>query len=109
MGNASVALYDEVASVYYNPGALGQLTDYGVHFTHSLWLADITYDYAAAFLQAGSFGNLFFNLIFFKKIRKSASPPAPACILILRVSSSSSIIAGRITAGWKTRSGLVWG
>jgi len=62
MGNASVALYDEIASAYYNPGALGQLTGYGVHFTHSLWLADITYDYAAAFLQAGSFGNLFFSL-----------------------------------------------
>src|SRR5574341_1258480 len=57
MGNASVALYDEVAAAYYNPGALGQLSGYGVHFTHSLWLADITYDYAAAFLQAGSFGN----------------------------------------------------
>ena len=62
MGNASVALYDEVASVYYNPGAMGQLKEYGVHFTHSLWLADIKYDYAAAFIPAGSFGNLFFSL-----------------------------------------------
>jgi hypothetical protein len=62
MGNAGVALYDDVVSAYYNPGALGQLNGYGVHFTHSLWLADITYDYAAAFLQAGSFGNLFFSL-----------------------------------------------
>jgi hypothetical protein len=62
MGNASVALYDEVASVFYNPGALGQLSGYGVHFTHSLWLADITYDYAAAMLQAGNLGNLFFSL-----------------------------------------------
>jgi hypothetical protein len=62
MGNAGVALYDEVASAFYNPGALGQLSGYGVHFTHSLWLADITYDYAAAFIQAGGFGNLFFSL-----------------------------------------------
>lgn len=62
MGNASVALYDEVASAYYNPGALGQLSGYGVHFTHSLWLADIQYDYAAAFIPAGNFGNLFFSL-----------------------------------------------
>lgn len=62
MGNASVALFDEVASAYYNPGALGQLSGYGVHFTHSLWLADIKYDYAAAFIPAGSFGNLFFSL-----------------------------------------------
>lgn len=62
MGNAGVALYDEVASVYYNPGAMGQLNVYGVHFTHNLWLADIKYDYAAAFIPAGSFGNLFFSL-----------------------------------------------
>jgi hypothetical protein len=62
MGNAGVALYDEVASVYYNPGAMGQLSEYGIHFTHSLWLADIKYDYAAAFIPAGSFGNLFFSL-----------------------------------------------
>lgn len=62
MGNASVALYDEVASVYYNPGAMRQLNEYGVHFTHSLWLADIKYDYAAAFIPAGGFGNLFFSL-----------------------------------------------
>jgi hypothetical protein len=62
MGNASVALYDEVAAAYYNPGALGQLSGYGAHFTHSLWLADITYDYAAAFVSAGNLGNLFFSL-----------------------------------------------
>ncbi len=62
MGNAGVALYDDVVSAYYNPGALGHFNGYGVYFTHNLWLADITYDYAAAHLHAGGFGNLFFSL-----------------------------------------------
>jgi len=62
MGNAGVAMYDEIVSAYYNPAAIGQQTGYGVQFTHSLWLADIRYDYAAAALQAGSLGNLFLSV-----------------------------------------------
>ncbi len=59
MGNAGVASYDEIAAAYYNPGAIGRLRGYGLQFTHSLWLADITYDYVAASIQMGSIGNLF--------------------------------------------------
>ncbi len=62
MGNASVALYDEIVAAYYNPGAIGMLQGYGAQFTHSLWLADITYDYAAAFSQIGSLGNLYLSV-----------------------------------------------
>ncbi|MDZ7288540.1 MAG: PorV/PorQ family protein [candidate division KSB1 bacterium] len=62
MGNAGVAMSDEVASAYYNPAAIGQLSGYGAQFTHSLWLADISYDYAAAFIHAGNFGNLFLSV-----------------------------------------------
>lgn len=59
MGNAGVASYDEIAAAYYNPGAIGRLQGYGLQFTHSLWLADIAYDYVAASIQMGSIGNLF--------------------------------------------------
>lgn len=59
MGNAGVASYDEIAAAYYNPGAIGRLRGYGLQFTHSLWLADITYDYVAASIQMGSIGNMF--------------------------------------------------
>jgi len=62
MGNAGVASYDEIAAAYYNPGAIGRLQGYGVQLTHSIWLADITYDYVAALLQIGNWGNLLFNV-----------------------------------------------
>ncbi len=58
MGNAGVALYDGIQSVYYNPAALGSLTKSAVQFTHSDWYAGIAYDYAAGALTVG-FGNLF--------------------------------------------------
>jgi long-subunit fatty acid transport protein len=59
MGNAGVALYDGIQSVYYNPAALGELTQSAVQFTHSDWYAGITYDYAAGALKVGGLGNLF--------------------------------------------------
>ena len=58
MGNAGVTLYGEIQSAYYNPAAMGYLTQNGVQFTHSTWLADITYDYAAIALSLGEFGTL---------------------------------------------------
>lgn len=63
MGNAGVASHDEIAAAYFNPGAIGRLQGYGAQFTHSLWLADITYDYIAANVQMGTMGNLLLNVI----------------------------------------------
>ncbi|HQG45312.1 MAG TPA: PorV/PorQ family protein [bacterium] len=61
MGNAGVAATEELLAAYYNPGAIGSFKGYGVQFTHSLWLADITYDYAAAVVAMGSYGNLYLS------------------------------------------------
>ncbi len=61
MGNAAVASTEELLSAYYNPGAIGSFKGYGVQFTHSLWLADITYDYFAATVQMGAVGNLYLS------------------------------------------------
>ncbi len=47
MGNAGVALADGIQAVFYNPAAIGNLDRYHLQFTHSEWLADISYDYAA--------------------------------------------------------------
>ncbi len=58
MGNAGVTAYGEIQAVYYNPAAAGYLQQHGVQFTHSSWLADISYDFAAVALNLGSFGNL---------------------------------------------------
>jgi hypothetical protein len=62
MGNAGVTNYEELQSAYYNPAAIGHFTGTGVQFTHSAWLADITYDYACAGLSLGEFGNLFLTV-----------------------------------------------
>jgi hypothetical protein len=48
MGNAGVALNEGIASVYYNPAALGALTGFAAQFTHSALFAGISYDYVAA-------------------------------------------------------------
>jgi long-subunit fatty acid transport protein len=62
MGNAAVAAQDEIAAAWYNPAAIGRLRGYGVQFTHSLWLADITYDYASAMISVENIGNLLVNV-----------------------------------------------
>lgn len=61
MGNAGVASTEEIVAAYYNPGAIGRLKGYGAQFTHSLWLADIKYDYFAAALSMGTVGNLYLS------------------------------------------------
>ncbi|MDZ7267743.1 MAG: PorV/PorQ family protein [candidate division KSB1 bacterium] len=58
MGNAGVTSADEILSAYYNPAALGHHSGYGAQFTHSAWLADISYNHAAAALQTGELGSL---------------------------------------------------
>ncbi len=59
LGNAGVALHDDIQAAYYNPGAIGYLDQTTVQFTHSFWFADISYDYAALAVPAGSWGTFF--------------------------------------------------
>jgi long-subunit fatty acid transport protein len=59
MGNAGVAVYDGIQSIYYNPAALGPLGKYEVQFTHSVWFADIVYDYAALVVPLAGWGSVF--------------------------------------------------
>jgi long-subunit fatty acid transport protein len=59
MGNAGVALGDGIQSVYYNPGGLGGFLGFEAGFTHSEWLAGISYDYAAAVLPVAGIGDFF--------------------------------------------------
>ena len=56
MGNAGVSLYDGLDAAYYNPAAIGRVDQISLVFSHSLWLADITYDYVAMALPLGNFG-----------------------------------------------------
>ncbi len=58
MGNAGVTLFDEVTSAYYNPGALGRMPSSDLQFTHSPWLAGITYNHVSAGIRLGSANTL---------------------------------------------------
>lgn len=59
MGNAGATVYNEIEAAYYNPAAIGHFKGNGVQFTHSPWIADITYDFAAMALDLGEVGNLY--------------------------------------------------
>ncbi len=59
MGNAGAASRAGLQSVYYNPAGIGLLSSYGVEFTHSDWLAGISYQYAAVAVPVGRFGSLY--------------------------------------------------
>jgi hypothetical protein len=58
MGNAGVTTFGEIQAAYFNPGALGHLDESGVQFTHSQWLAGISYNYAAAGVRIGAANTL---------------------------------------------------
>lgn len=58
MGNAGVTTFDEVSASYFNPAALGRMEQSAAQFTHSEWLADISYRYAVAGIQLGGAGAL---------------------------------------------------
>ncbi len=48
IGNAGASLGGEVTSMFYNPASLGRISGSDVQFTFNKWLADISYNYAAA-------------------------------------------------------------
>jgi hypothetical protein len=56
MGNAGVALARGLDGVYYNPAAIAGADRVAVSFSHSEWLAGISYDYAAAAIPIGEGG-----------------------------------------------------
>ncbi len=58
MGNAGVAVGGGIQAVYYNPGALGLVSSTSFQFSHGVWFADIRYEYAAAAVALGDWGNL---------------------------------------------------
>jgi opacity protein-like surface antigen len=59
MGGAYSALGGDIYSVYWNPAGLASIkTNTEIAFNHAEWLADISYDFAAAALNMGEFGVL---------------------------------------------------
>ena len=62
MGNAGVTLYNEPQAAYYNPGSMGFIQGSAVQFTHSVWLADIAYDYGVLMFNVDGVGNVFVSI-----------------------------------------------
>lgn len=59
MGNAGVAIADDIDAVYFNPATIGNLERKSISFMHSSWLAGISLDYGAGVLPLGHLGNAF--------------------------------------------------
>lgn len=63
MGGAYTAISNDIYSVYWNPAGIANSPGNGeVAFNHAEWLADISYDFAAASINFTDFGTLFFSM-----------------------------------------------
>lgn len=63
MGGAYSAISDDIYSVYWNPAGIAKSKGNGqAAFNHASWLADVSYDFAAASLNLRDFGTLFMTL-----------------------------------------------
>lgn len=58
MGGAFVAVANDISSLYWNPAGLARVNRGEATFSHTDWILDVNYDYAAVGLSLGSFGAL---------------------------------------------------
>lgn len=66
MGGAYTALANDINTIYWNPAGLALVGGSGeATFNHAEWLADTNYDFAAASLNAGSFGSIGVQVVAF--------------------------------------------
>lgn len=54
MGNAGVSLLGEASAAFYNPASVGHMKGSDAQFTYGKWLADISYNFAAASVRLGT-------------------------------------------------------
>lgn len=57
-GSAYSAISDDASSLYWNPAGAARLPQTEVIFSHMNWIADLGFDYAAAVVPVGPFGNV---------------------------------------------------
>ncbi|MEW6509847.1 MAG: PorV/PorQ family protein [Bacteroidota bacterium] len=57
MGGAFVAVADDWSSLYWNPAGIASLGN-GVMFDHTIWFADLAYNYVGATVSLGDLGTL---------------------------------------------------
>lgn len=61
MGSAFVGVVNDVSSIYWNPAGLTKAEGVNVLFDHTMWIADIKYNYLAASYNLGDLGVLGFS------------------------------------------------
>jgi hypothetical protein len=61
MGSAFVGVVNDVSSIYWNPAGLTKTQGVNVTFDHTLWIADIKYNYLAASYNLGDLGTIGFS------------------------------------------------
>jgi hypothetical protein len=64
MGGSFVSVADDISSMYWNPAGVARLTGPQALFTHSRWIADVNFNYAAFALPLGNMGTLGANATF---------------------------------------------
>jgi len=63
MGGTYVGISDDIYAIYYNPAGIAVNEGNGqAAFSHTQWLADVSYDFAAASLNVESLGTLFLSV-----------------------------------------------
>ncbi|RLD16621.1 hypothetical protein DRI50_01385 [candidate division KSB1 bacterium] len=58
MGGAFTASSDDIALIHWNPAGLARLSSSAAMFTHTQWIAETKYDYAAVALKLYSIGTM---------------------------------------------------
>jgi opacity protein-like surface antigen len=58
MGSAFVAVADDITSMYWNPAGIARLSHAEAVFSHTRWIADISYQYAGVAVPLSNFGTL---------------------------------------------------
>jgi hypothetical protein len=61
MGSAFVGVVNDVSSIYWNPAGLTKTQGINIAFDHTLWIADIKYNYLAASYNLGGLGTIGFS------------------------------------------------
>ena len=64
MGGAFVAVANDVTSMYWNPAGVSRVPGTQAMFSHTQWLADVSFNYAAFALPLGNIGTIGVNATF---------------------------------------------
>ena len=78
LGGTFVAQANDLSALYWNPAGLTNITGGAVQFSHTQYLADISYNYAAFGVRIGNMGTIAASLLYLDsgdmKVRTIADP-----------------------------------